>query len=79
MYVVPLNRFTQDFIMDAVRMLQSIAHEIPFEGRVFWHWYVSKYPGEFEDLPEDGAVAKMQRTADRRYGIRGNSNTLEIQ
>ena len=69
MYVVPLNRFTQDFIMDAVLMLQSVAHEIPFEGKVFWRWYVSKYPAEFGDLPEDGAVAKMQelRIADMAF------------
>ena len=60
MYVVPLNRLTQDFIMDAVLMLQSIAEEIPFEGKIFWHWYVSKYPDEFEDLPVEGAVANMQ-------------------
>ena len=61
MNVVPLNRFAQDFIMDALVMLQSIAHEIPFEGKVFWHWFVSKYPAEFENLPKDGEIAEMQK------------------
>lgn len=61
MYVVPLDRFAQDFLMDAVLMLQRMAHDIPFAGKVFWHWYVSKYPAEFEDLPKDGEVAKMQK------------------
>ena len=70
MYVLPLNRFTQDFIMDAVIMLQSLAYEIPFEGKVFWHWYVSKYPAEFEDLPKNSEVAKMQKLqlADMSFG-----------
>ena len=65
--------------MDAVLMLQRMAHDIPFAGKVFWHWYVSKYPAEFEDLPKDGEVAKMQKTAHGRYGIPGDSDVPEVQ
>ena len=65
----PLPRFTQDFIMDAVVMLQRLTGDIPFEAKVFWHWFVSKYPQEFDNLPQDGEIAKMQqlRMADMSF------------
>jgi hypothetical protein len=55
----PLERFTSDFIMDAIVMLQQLTGEIPLAAKVFWFWFVSKYPQEFEDCPEDGEIKKM--------------------
>ena len=40
--VGPLERFTQDFIMDAVVMLQRLCGVIPLEAKVYWTWFVSK-------------------------------------
>lgn len=57
----PLSRVTQDFIMDSVLMLQQITNDLPIEAKVYWHWFVSKYPEEFDNLPKDGPIAKMQR------------------
>lgn len=57
----PLDRLTSDFIMDAIVMLQQIAGDIPTEAKVYWFWFVSKYPQEFDNLPQDGEIAKMQR------------------
>ena len=57
----PLSRFTQDFIMDAVVMLQRLSGNIPFGAKVYWHWFVSNYPEGFDNLPKDGEIAKMQR------------------
>ncbi|MBN2286332.1 MAG: hypothetical protein JXI43_07780 [Tissierellales bacterium] len=56
----PLNRLTSDFIMDAIVMLQQLAENIPTEAKVYWFWFVSKYPQEFDNLPKDGEIAKMQ-------------------
>ena len=56
----PLERYTQDFVMDAVVMLQRISKVIPFEAKVFWCWFVSYYPDEFSNLPADGVIAQMQ-------------------
>ena len=69
MDVAPLNRFTQDFIMDATVMLQHLAGEIPFEAKVFWSWFVSKYPEGFDNLPKKGEIARMQelRLADKSF------------
>ena len=55
--------------MDAVIMLQRLTGDIPLEAKIFWHWFVSKYPQEFDNLPEDGAIAKMQqlRMADMSF------------
>ena len=57
----PLERFTSDFIMDAIIMLQRISGKIPMEAKVFWFWFVSKYPQEFDNCPEDGEIKKMQQ------------------
>ena len=43
-------------------MLQRLAGEIPFEAKVFWFWFVSKYPEGFDNLPkrrdcEDARIA----------------------
>lgn len=57
--IAPLELFTGDFIMDAIVMLQQLTGSIPLEAKVFWFWFVSKYPQEFEDCPEGGAIKKM--------------------
>jgi hypothetical protein len=57
----PLICFTSDFIMDAIIMLQRIAGDIPIEAKVFWSWFVSKYPQEFENCPKDGEINKLQQ------------------
>lgn len=59
--IAPLERLTSDFIMDAIVMLQQIADEIPTEAKVYWFWFVSKFPQEFDNLPHNGEIAKMQR------------------
>ncbi len=56
----PLSRLAQDFIMDAIVMLQILKGTIPFQAKVFWFWFVSKYPEEFSNLPKDGEIATMQ-------------------
>ena len=56
----PLEEFTQDFIMDAIVMLQRISGCIPFEAKIYWFWFVSKYPGHFSESPPDGAIKGMQ-------------------
>lgn len=56
----PLSQLTQDFIMDAVLMLQRISGDIPREAQVFWNWFVSFYPEGFDKLPPDGPIARMQ-------------------
>jgi hypothetical protein len=58
--VGPLERFTQDFIMDAIVMLQRLCGNIPTEAKVYWVWFVSKYREEFDDCPADGEIKKMQ-------------------
>ena len=43
--------------------------EIPFEAKVFWFWFVSKYPEGFDNLPKKGEIARMQelRLADKSF------------
>ena len=57
----PLERLTSDFIMDAIVMLQELAGDLPTEAKIYWFWFVSKYPQEFDNLPKDGMIAKMQK------------------
>ncbi len=57
----PLGRLTQDYIMDAIVMLQQLTGEIPDAAKVFWHWFVSYYPEEFDNLPKDGVIPEMQQ------------------
>jgi hypothetical protein len=54
-----IERFTSDFMLDAILMLQNISGEIPLEAKVFWSWFVSTYPDEFSDCPEDGALKHL--------------------
>ena len=56
----PLERFTQDFIMDAIVMLQGLCGDIPTEAKVYWYWFVSRYPEEFDNCPDGGVIKKMQ-------------------
>lgn len=46
--VSPLSLLTQDFLMDAVRMLQCIEGNLPIEAKTFWTWFVSYRRNEFE-------------------------------
>lgn len=57
--IAPIERFTSDFILDAIIMLQNIDGNLPIEAKVFWGWFVSTYPEEFENCPNDGAIKKM--------------------
>ena len=58
--IEPLERLTSDFIMDSIIMLQRLSNDIPNEAKVFWSWFVTKYPQEFDNLPKDGAIVKIQ-------------------
>ena len=57
--IAPIDRYTSDFILDAILMLQNITGDLPLEAKVFWGWFVSTYPDEFDDRPEDGAIKNM--------------------
>jgi len=78
MNIAPLNRLTQRFIMDAVWMLQVETEDIPFELKVFWAWYVSRYPEEFDDLPSDGAIAQIQKLQVSKMAFRDISLYLKL-
>lgn len=54
--IAPLERYISDFLMDAILMLQQMTGNIPIEAKVFWSWFLSKYPQEFEDCPEGGEI-----------------------
>jgi hypothetical protein len=56
----PLLRFSGDFLMDAILMLQQIANDIPIEAKIFWTWFVSKYPQEFANLPDGSEIRALQ-------------------
>jgi hypothetical protein len=57
--IAPIDRFTSDFILDAILMLQNIAGELPLEAKVFWAWFVSTSPDEFDNCPEGGAIQNL--------------------
>lgn len=59
--IEPLDRLTADFILDAIIMLQQLVDDIPIEAKIYWAWFVSYYHREFDNLPEDGEIAKMQK------------------
>jgi hypothetical protein len=46
--------------MDAIVMLQRVAGSIPIEAKVFWFWFVSRYPQYFDNLPDDSEIKEMQ-------------------
>jgi len=74
----PLLRFSGDFLMDAILMLQQIANDIPIEAKVFWTWFVSKYPQEFSNLPEGSEVRKLQEHRLADWDFRRISYFLEF-
>ena len=57
--VAPINRFSSDFILDAIVIFQRLTNDLPLEAKVFWTWFVGKYSDEFEDCPNDGAIKNM--------------------
>jgi hypothetical protein len=59
--ITPLIRLTSDFLMDAILLLQRVSNDIPIEAKVFWAWFVSTYPEEFEDSLPDGPIQQMQQ------------------
>jgi hypothetical protein len=59
--VGPLFQFTADFLMDGVLMLQRIAGTLPIQARIYWAWFVSYYHEQFNNLPPDGEVARLQK------------------
>lgn len=65
----PMERLTADFIMDAVLMLQRLVGAIPTEAQIYWAWFVSYHHQEFDNLPADGEIAKMQQLELRRLSF----------
>ncbi len=57
--IAPIERFTSDFILDAILMLQNLSGDIPLEAKVFWGWCISTYPDEFDDCQENGALKHL--------------------
>jgi hypothetical protein len=55
-----LGRLSQDLILDCALLLQQLAKRIPAEVKIFWAWYVALHREEFDDLPRDGAIGKLQ-------------------
>lgn len=58
--ILPLIDLTVDFIFDAIVMLQQIGGELPYEAKIFWLWFVSKYHEGFDNLPEDSVTKRFQ-------------------
>lgn len=76
--VSPLLRLTSDFLMDAILLLQSISGDIPIEAKVFWIWFVSTYPEEFEDSLPDGPIKKMQQMGIEKWDFKTIRNFLRF-
>ena len=57
--VGPMLRFSGEFIMETILLLQQIANDIPIEAKVFWTWFVSKYPQDFANLPDGSEIRKL--------------------
>jgi hypothetical protein len=74
----PLLRFSGDFIMDAILMLQQIAGDIPIEAKIFWTWFVSKYPEQFDNLPDGSEIRTMQQHKLANWDFRRISYFLEF-
>ncbi len=74
----PLLRFSGDFIMDAILMLQQIAGDIPIEANIFWTWFVSKYPEQLDNLPDGSEIRKMQQHKLADWDFRRISYFLEF-
>lgn len=58
--ILPLIDLTVDFIFDAIVMLQQITGELPYEAKIYWLWFVSKYHEGFDNLPKDSEIKKFQ-------------------
>lgn len=57
--IAPLERFTSDFMLDAILMFQNINGNLPIEAKIFWAWFVSTYPEEFSNCPKDGTIQSL--------------------
>lgn len=58
--VVPLKRFSSDFILDGVVMFQKINGKLFIEGKIFWAWFLSNFKEEFKDIPEDSSLGYLK-------------------
>jgi hypothetical protein len=47
--IEPLTRITEDLLFDAVKTLQGISEEIPFEAKVYWAWFMGTRSKLFEN------------------------------
>jgi len=57
--IAPLGRLVQDFLMDAIQMLQQVSGDIPVEAMAYWAWYVGTYPEEF-NAGKGSALRELQ-------------------
>jgi hypothetical protein len=76
--IVPLSRLTSDFLMDAILLLQLVSGDIPIEAKVFWTWFVSTYPDEFETSLSDGPIKHMQQMGIEQWEFKEIRKLLEF-
>jgi hypothetical protein len=68
--VTPLLQLTSDFLMDAILLLQLITGKLPIEAKVFWIWFLSTHPEEFEDALPDGPIKEMQQMGIEKWDFK---------
>ena len=50
--IEPLRDFTDEFLMDAVVLVQRLDGDLPIEAKLFWSWFVTKHEELFEGSGE---------------------------
>ena len=45
----PLGEINEDLLFDAVRSLQGVVTEIPFEAKIYWAWFMCTRPQQFQN------------------------------
>ena len=68
--ITPLLQLPSDFLMDAILLLQLITGKLPIEAKVFWIWFVSTRPKEFEDSLPDGPIKEMQQMGVEKWDFK---------
>jgi hypothetical protein len=68
--VSPLPELTSDFLMDGILLLQLITGKLPIEAKVFWIWFVSTRPAEFEDSLPEGPIKEMQQMGIEKWDFK---------
>jgi hypothetical protein len=76
--IVPLSRLTSDFLMDAILLLQLVSGDISIEAKVFWTWFVSTYPDEFETSLPDGPIKRIQQMGIEKWEFTEIRKLLEF-